>query len=160
MSRLPFNGKELLRIASAQHTERPAAASGNLLRDGRCGILNVCDRCGKECATWRKSRETLEGWFALHDFRRIDWPRCNLSASEQASILEEAGEFLRSAGQAYKQGRGASAAFAVLGHKADLMLLHLRPALQDLNALKRDFAATRLADWTTASRSPTSPSRS
>ena len=94
--------------------------------------------------------ETLEGWYAIHDFRRLDWLRWKaLGSPERSSILDEAGEFMRSTELAYESHNGASGWFAILGHKADLMQLHLRPSLQELNALKRDFAATRLADYLT-----------
>ncbi len=95
--------------------------------------------------------ETLEGWFAMHDFRRLDWPRWkSLPAAERAAVLEEAHEFMRTVDLPYENRQGSSAFFSVLGHKADLLQLHLRPSLQELNALKRNFAATRLADYTTA----------
>ena len=92
--------------------------------------------------------ETLEGWYALHDYRRLDglsWKA--LRAEERAEILEEAAEFLRSTELDYERKEGASAWYDVLGQKADLMQLHLRPSLQDLSALKRGFARTRLADF-------------
>jgi chlorite dismutase len=93
--------------------------------------------------------ETLEGWYALHDFRRLDWPRWkSLAAAQRCAIVEEAAAFLRQTEQAYEQKQGASAFYSVLGHKADLMQLHLRPTLQELNVLELDFASTRLADFT------------
>ena len=95
--------------------------------------------------------ETLEGWYAMHDYRSVDWPRWKLLPTEEKSaILAEAAEFMRAAELPYESGQGSSAFFAVVGHKADLMQLHLRPSLQHLLTLKRAFARTRLADFTTA----------
>ena len=38
---------------------------------------------------------TLEGWYVLHDFRRIDWPRWkSLSAEERSAAIAEAAAFL------------------------------------------------------------------
>lgn len=93
---------------------------------------------------------TLEGWYVLHDFRRMDWPRWKaLRAEERAAIAEEAAAFLRGAEQAQDTSEGGSALFQVIGHKSDLLLLHLRPAIDHLAALERAFAQTRLADFTT-----------
>jgi len=92
--------------------------------------------------------ETLEGWYAMHDFRRLDWPRWKaLSAAERASILEEASAFVEKTESAYENHTGASGWFAIVGHKADLMQLHLRPSLRELNQLKLGFAQLRLADY-------------
>ncbi|HYF93500.1 MAG TPA: hydrogen peroxide-dependent heme synthase [Symbiobacteriaceae bacterium] len=90
---------------------------------------------------------TLEGWYALHDFRRLDWPRWNrLSGSEQGAIVADAAAFLS---QAENPEEGSSALYSIIGHKADLMLLHLRPTVDQLGALERAFARTRLAEYTT-----------
>jgi hydrogen peroxide-dependent heme synthase len=94
--------------------------------------------------------ETLEGWYAIHDYRRLDRTRWKvLDPAERAEIVAEAAGFMRTAESAYEQGAGSSAFYSVLGNKADLMQLHLRPSLQELDALKRQFAATRLSDYTT-----------
>lgn len=92
---------------------------------------------------------TLEGWYVLHDFRRLDWPRLKqLPAQERQAVLKEAAEFLQGAEQVTDAPEGRSALYSVLGHKADLLLLHLRPTVDHLGALERAFARTRLADFT------------
>lgn len=93
---------------------------------------------------------TLEGWYALHDFRQFDWAAWKqVDAQEQQAILAEAAEYLSAAEQVKDAPEGASAAYAIVGHKADLMLLHLRPTVDQLGALERSFNQTRLADFTT-----------
>ncbi len=94
--------------------------------------------------------ETLEGWYVLHDFRQIDWPRWKaLPVEERRAAVEEAQAFLRRAEGAEDAPEGASGLYSIVGHKADLMLLHLRPTPDDLERLERLFARTRLADFTT-----------
>jgi len=94
---------------------------------------------------------TLEGWYALHDFRRLDWPRFKaLRPEEQEAILAEAAAFFDQAVQVTDAAEGSSALYAILGHKSDLLLLHLRPTVDELGALERAFARTRLADFTTS----------
>src|SRR5205085_2471145 len=93
---------------------------------------------------------TLEGWYALHDFRRIDWPRWKaVPAAQREAIVAEACAFLEEAEAHRDAEEGSSAFYQVLGHKADLMFLHLRPTVDDLAELERRFAATRLSDFTT-----------
>lgn len=93
---------------------------------------------------------TLEGWYALHDFRRIDWVRFKgLGKSDQEDILEEATRFLAQAEMVTDAPEGTSALYTIVGHKGDLMFLHLRPTVDHLGALERAFASTRLADFTT-----------
>lgn len=94
---------------------------------------------------------TLEGWYVLHDFRLIDWPRWKaLPAPEREAAIAEAAAFLEDAAAHRDAPEGASALFQIVGHKADLMFLHLRPTIDQLNALERGFARTRLADYTSA----------
>ncbi|HWI64441.1 MAG TPA: hydrogen peroxide-dependent heme synthase [Symbiobacteriaceae bacterium] len=93
---------------------------------------------------------TLEGWYALHDFRRLDWPRWNqLTHSEQAAIVEEAAAWLSRAANVADAPEGSSAFYSIIGHKADLLLIHLRPTIDQLGALERSFNRTRLAGYTT-----------
>jgi peroxiredoxin len=93
---------------------------------------------------------TLEGWYALHDFRSLDWERWRgIAAAERDAILSEAREYVQSAERASESGEGASALYTIVGHKADLCLLHLRPTVDQLGAVERAFNRTRLAGFTT-----------
>jgi len=94
--------------------------------------------------------ETLEGWFALHDFRRLDrsvWGR--LDATEREKALAEATDLLGSFHQVEDAPTGRSTSYTVIGHKADLLLFHLRPEMGQLQALERAFDQTMLAMYTT-----------
>jgi peroxiredoxin len=93
--------------------------------------------------------ETLEGWYALHDCRRVDWPRWKAMAEEERdAFVREAEEYLLAAEQVRDAPEGASALYGIVGHKSDLLMLHLRPTMDHLAALERDFARTRFADFT------------
>lgn len=97
---------------------------------------------------------TLEGWFALHDLRRLDWAAWKqLPSMEQHQIIREAEGFLAAAEGAADAPEGSSALYAMIGHKADLMFLHLRPDVAQLGAIERAFSRTRLADFTLPSYS-------
>lgn len=93
--------------------------------------------------------ETDEGWYVLHDLRTVDWDAWREAPGrERDSAIAEGREYLEDALGVADADEGASAVFAILGHEADLMLLHLRPTLDDLDFLERQFAQTALAGFT------------
>lgn len=88
---------------------------------------------------------TLDGSAMLHQMfrvRRTDWRR--LSGSDRAAIAVEAGTAL---GAMEGDGRGSSALFSVLGHKADLLLLHFRADFEELSRAETAVSSLRLADY-------------
>lgn len=92
---------------------------------------------------------TEEGWFALHDFRTIDWPAwASASDAEHERAVEAGRSYLSEAVAVADSDDGASGVYAVNGHKADLLILHLRPSLEALNQLERRFERTEFAPFT------------
>ncbi|ESP87323.1 heme-binding protein [Candidatus Halobonum tyrrellensis] len=93
--------------------------------------------------------ETDEGWFALHDFRTVDWDAWR-DAPERArtAAVEEGVDYLERHERVDDAEAGASAVFSVLGHKADLLVVHFRPTLDALSAAERRFESTALAGFT------------
>ncbi|HUQ90278.1 MAG TPA: hydrogen peroxide-dependent heme synthase [Bryobacteraceae bacterium] len=83
---------------------------------------------------------TLEGASLLHQMVRIKWSAWRaLDESEQKEIAEEAAAAL---------GDGkCSAAFAMLGHKADLMLVHFRRNFEELALAQRAVGRLRLSEY-------------
>ncbi|MEF8906541.1 MAG: heme-binding protein, partial [Haloarculaceae archaeon] len=92
---------------------------------------------------------TDEGWYVLHDFRRIDWDAWRSAPErDRHRAVEEAVDHLQSAAAVEDADDGTSAVYSVLGHKADLLLLHMRPSTADIGALERRLEATDFADFT------------
>jgi len=92
---------------------------------------------------------TAEGWFALHDFRTVDWDGWRTAPErERSRAVEEGIAYLRRHEAVEDAGEGASAVFSVLGHEADLLVLHFRPTADDLSAAERAFERTALAGFT------------
>jgi chlorite dismutase len=98
--------------------------------------------------------QTEEGWFALHDFRTVDWDawreapeRERERAVEEGVSYLEAHEALADVG-GEDEGEGASAVCSVLGHKADLLVLHFRETMDALSTAERRFESTALAGFT------------
>ncbi|WP_418283176.1 heme-binding protein [Halorubrum sp. DTA98] len=98
--------------------------------------------------------ETDEGWFALHDFRSIDWDAWRAAPEhERTRAIEEGRSYLNHRELVADADAGDSAVFSVLGHKADLLVVHFRPTLDDLSAIERGFEDTALAEFTTQEHS-------
>ena len=72
---------------------------------------------------------TLEGASVLHQMFRVRWGQWNqLPAAERSRTAAEASEALSAL-----ENTGRSAVFSILGHKADLLVLHFRDSLEELN---------------------------
>src|SRR6185503_21349451 len=85
---------------------------------------------------------TIEGASVLHQMMRVRWaPWRALAAGDRAAILEEAASTLAAI---EKQN---SAAFGLLGHKGDLMLVHFRPGFDQLGEVQTCLAHLRLWDY-------------
>ncbi|MFC6989620.1 heme-binding protein [Haloplanus sp. GCM10025708] len=102
----------------------------------------------------REPPQTDEGWFALHDFRRVDWDAWrDAPERERERAVEAAVDYLQSHESVEDAADGASAVFAMLGHKADLMIVHFRPTLDDLSAAERRFDRSAFGAFTEQSTS-------
>ncbi len=93
---------------------------------------------------------TDEGWYVLHDLRRVDWDGWREAPEQTRERAVEEGEaFLADAAAVADAEEGYSLVSSVLGDGADLLVVHMRPTLDDLSALERRFEATALAGYTT-----------
>ena len=95
--------------------------------------------------------QTDEGWYMLHDFRSIDWDAWRNAPQQERERAARAGrEYLASHESAADspEGEGTSAVFSIIGHKADLLIIHLRPTLDLLSRAERQFERTDLAAFT------------
>ncbi len=85
----------------------------------------------------------------LHDFRTVDWDAWrDAPEREREAAIEEGAEYLASHEAVADADAGGSATFSVLGSGADLLVLHLRPSMADLDTAERRFETTALADFT------------
>ncbi len=102
----------------------------------------------------REPPPTEEGWYALHDFRTVDWNAWRAAAErDREDAIAEGTDFLHAAEAHGDSDPGGSVTYAVNGHKADLLVIHLRPTLDELNYLERRFEQTVLAEFTDRSHS-------
>jgi len=117
----------------------PAAGRKESFLTGRAEPSGMPDR--------RDPPPTDEGWYALHDFRTVDWDAWRgASERDRARALEDGVDHLETTLSV--EGEGASAVYSVLGHKADFLVVHLRPSTAEIGALERRFETTEFAEYT------------
>jgi hydrogen peroxide-dependent heme synthase len=88
---------------------------------------------------------TLEGASMLHQMLRVRWTAWKqLSSAQRAEIAREAADALA---EMEREAGGQSAAFSLLGHKGDLILVHFRRSFDELNQVERRLAGLGLWDY-------------
>jgi hydrogen peroxide-dependent heme synthase len=89
--------------------------------------------------------ETLEGWSVLHQMFRIKWESWKgLPPARRREIAESAASLL---GSLEGRPEGPSALVSLLGHKADLMLIHFRKSFEELSGVELRMTQTDLHDY-------------
>jgi peroxiredoxin len=84
---------------------------------------------------------TLEGSSMLHQMLRVRWTAWKqLAAADRTGIAQEATNALA---EMEREASGQSAAFSLLGHKGDLILVHFRRSFDELNKVERRLAGLR-----------------
>jgi chlorite dismutase len=97
---------------------------------------------------------TLEGSFVLHQFFRFNWEAWRrLSAAERDRVTGEAGATLKRLERNSTAGAAQSALYSELGHKGDLILVHFRDSLEELNQIELDLAQCEIYDFLTLTHS-------
>lgn len=97
-----------------------------------------------------EAASTLEGWYALHDFRSINWTAWKSADDEErAMALDELQEFFKEWSEVESAKQGSTAVYGIVGQKADFVLMHLRETLEELNAVETAFNKTLFARYTT-----------
>lgn len=98
--------------------------------------------------------ETLEGWYCLNDFRKIDWKSWkSINDHQRQEVLGEMMELWNQWSDNQEKSKGSHALFQIVGHKADIMLMFLRPTLEELTQIELAFHKTKFAEYTVQSTS-------
>src|SRR5260370_27794145 len=88
---------------------------------------------------------TVEGSSVVHQMFRFRWGEWRkLGGAEQAEIAAEAGAALE---KMEHHVSGESALFSMLGHKAEIMLVHFRNSLDHLKHVELEIARLRFNDF-------------
>lgn len=92
--------------------------------------------------------QTLDGWYCLHDFRKIDWTSWKqLSEVERNEAVQEFEHMLNNWHVVEEGEKGSHAFYSIVGQKADLMFMILRPTMDELNEVETELNKTTLADF-------------
>lgn len=92
---------------------------------------------------------TLEGWFVLHDIRSIDWAAWkSVSEDVRQAALDELLSLQQEWSTTEENKQGSYAMYSVVGHKGDLVFMHLRPTLQEINKVETAFNKSLFAEFT------------
>jgi hydrogen peroxide-dependent heme synthase len=88
---------------------------------------------------------TLDGSYILHQTFRLRWGSWRaLAASDQKRIIERAGTRFDS----WEQNKNESSAlFSLLGHKGDIMIVHFRKSLEELNRAELQLSYSRFSEF-------------
>src|SRR5262245_61508412 len=93
--------------------------------------------------------QTLEGWYALHDFRTVDWTSWKqLTPEERAQAEDELYSMLHEWRSVEQNKQGSTAFYNIVGQKADFVFMHLRETLEELTAIETAFNKTTFAQYT------------
>jgi peroxiredoxin len=96
-----------------------------------------------------EAAQTLEGWYALHDLRSIDWPAWNAAtAAEKDAALNDLNKLISDWEAVEARKEGSLALYSVVGQKADLIFMHLRETLEELNDIENAFNRSAFGRFT------------
>jgi chlorite dismutase len=88
---------------------------------------------------------TIEGYAVLHQMMQFRWPAWQaLPIPARAGIVEEATDVLAKMEQ---NASGQSGFYSLLGHKGDLMFVHFRESLDELNQTELRLARLKLSEY-------------
>src|SRR5712692_5350955 len=88
---------------------------------------------------------TLEGWSVLHQMFRVRWSAWKaFFPGARREVVSEAGALLT---ELERSEAGQSGLFSMLGHKGDLLILHFRRTLDELNDVELHLVNLRLAEF-------------
>ena len=95
-----------------------------------------------------EAAKTLDGWYCLHDFRSMDWAAWKtLSSDERQQAMFEFLNIVEKWNKTESAKQGSHALYTIVGQKADIMFMILRPTMEELNEIEAEFNKTTLAEY-------------
>jgi hydrogen peroxide-dependent heme synthase len=96
-----------------------------------------------------QAMKTIEGWYCLHDFRMFDWEKWkSASEEEREHAIYEIKELINKWDRIESEQRGSHSVYTIVGQKADIMFMILRPTMKELNIVETEFSKTSFANFT------------
>lgn len=92
--------------------------------------------------------ETMDGWYSLHDLRKVDWSKWKMTSKEKKDeAIKEFIDLLAEWDKVEKNTEGSHCLYQMVGQKADLMLMILRPTMHELATAETKLNKTKFADF-------------
>jgi chlorite dismutase len=92
--------------------------------------------------------ETMDGWFALHDLRTINWQKWKkASEAERRTVLTEFVALIDDWTSIEEDNHGSHGIYHMVGQKADLMIILLRPTMDELLEVETILNKSSLAEY-------------
>lgn len=92
--------------------------------------------------------KTLDGWYCLHDMRIIDWTSWKaVSNEERLEAIDEFKNLLTKWEAVEEAENGSHALYKIVGQKADLMFMFLRPTMNELTDIETEFNKSKFAEF-------------
>ncbi|SDB86013.1 hydrogen peroxide-dependent heme synthase [Shouchella lonarensis] len=95
-----------------------------------------------------EAAKTLDGWYALHDFRNIDWVAWKeVPSAAREKMICEFQSLISKWEDTEQAGQGSHALYTIVGQKADLMIMLLRPTMIELGQIETALNKSGLAAY-------------
>ncbi|CAM3426198.1 hydrogen peroxide-dependent heme synthase [Marinicrinis lubricantis] len=95
-----------------------------------------------------EAAQTLDGWYALHDFRYIDWNAWKQADDgHKKEALQDLNTIVQGWEQAQTEKVGSHAMYYIVGQKADLMFMNLRESMDQLGELETALNQSAIAPF-------------
>ncbi|TFJ93405.1 hydrogen peroxide-dependent heme synthase [Lentibacillus salicampi] len=92
--------------------------------------------------------KTLDGWYCLHDMRTIDWTSWKMADShERQKAIDEFKNLLAKWEEVEAAENGSHVLYKIVGQKADIMFMFLRPTMNELTDIETEFNKSKFAEF-------------
>lgn len=92
--------------------------------------------------------ETMDGWYCLHDLRKVDWKAWkSISKSEREIAITEFENLLTDWEHVEEAKNGSHVLYNVVGQQADLIFMILRPTMEEIAHIETIFNKSKLAEF-------------
>jgi len=93
--------------------------------------------------------QTYDGWYALHDFRHIDWVAWKAATkAERQEAIDDLNRLHAGWRKTEAEKNGSTAFYSIVGQKADIVMMHLRETLEELNELETEWNKSAIGSFT------------
>lgn len=92
--------------------------------------------------------ETMDGWYTLHNLFTIDWKKWKQApALERETAIKEFTDLVSTWDEVEQEENGSHGVYHILGQKADVMIILLRPSMEELADAETALNKSTLSDY-------------